>query len=259
MSTMEPTGPVGRQAGVTPDRSHDAHEPLDIAAFAAGDLEGPDRERIRLLVESCGDCRALHADLVAIAGVTRSTPPALPRRTADFRLTDADVARLASPVQRLRAWLAGPRGAMTTPIAAGLATLGIAAILISNVPLSPTVADDAAAPAAAPSDRLTASSPAEAQPLASSDVRGAAGGVDEGDPTTSQASPPTLGPQATDSVKAAPSEPSDEGSVDQYRDGTAELALDADDSASPLLVIGIALLGAAIVVVALRPLARLLR
>jgi hypothetical protein len=263
MSAMEPGGADGRQADVIPASSHDSHEPLDIAAFAAGDLEGPDRDRVRRLVEACGGCRALHADLIAIASATRADPPAVLPRTADFRLTDGDVARLANPLGRLRAWLAGPRGAITTPLAAGLATLGIAAILVSGVPFATTTSDDGGAPAAAPEAQPLASPAAGAQ--ASSDVVGAAGRVeDENDAAAESsahpfwaASPGTIAAPSLE-VKGASPELGDDGTT-QSREGTTALAADATGGPSPMLVLGIVLVGAAVVIVSLRPVARRLR
>jgi hypothetical protein len=112
----------------TPPAAAEEHAAL-VVALDAGDLGGPERVRAETLVASCGGCAALLADLVAIRGAMTSLP--LPPRRRDFRLTDADVARLRpSPWRRLAGWLAGPRSSVR-PLATGLASLGIVGLLLT--------------------------------------------------------------------------------------------------------------------------------
>src|SRR5689334_5837376 len=94
-----------------------------------------------------------------------------PTRTRDFRLTEADAARLRSPWRRWFGPLAKPRFAFVQPVGAALATLGLAGLLVGILPnLAVTTSAPAAAPApvsgttgpggAAPSDTKSAPSPA---------------------------------------------------------------------------------------------------
>jgi hypothetical protein len=141
--------------------SHADHDPLLVAAFAAGDLAPADLERAVLLAYTCSECALLEADLRAIATATAALPKAL--RTRDFSLSARDAARL-----RRRGWrglvgtLAGPRSAALKPLATGLTTLGIAGLLLAALPAmqlggSAAPPPGPAAPAAAPSGAGTGS------------------------------------------------------------------------------------------------------
>ena len=68
---------------------HASHDRLLIAAHAAGDAEGPDRERAKALLGSCAECARLAADLRSVAAALPSA--AVPRRPRDFRLRLAEV------------------------------------------------------------------------------------------------------------------------------------------------------------------------
>ena len=126
-----------------PDRHAAEHAPA-IAALQAGDLAGPERVRAEALLADCPACAALHADLVTLRAAVRAMPA--PPRRRDFRLTDADAARLRpSPWRRLVGWLAAPRSTVR-PLATGLATLGIAGLVLTSLPgLGPGVATPAPA------------------------------------------------------------------------------------------------------------------
>ena len=115
--------------------SHPEHDPTLIARLAAADLAPNDREaaRARALLTDCPDCAELYADLLAIAAATAALPA--PHRTRDFRLTDADAARLRQAGWRgALARLGSPGFAFTRPLATGLATLGIAGLLLATLP-----------------------------------------------------------------------------------------------------------------------------
>ena len=128
--------------------SHDRHDPLLVAALAAGDLAGTDRGQALDLTRSCVDCAVLHDDLIVLARATASTPPPLMSRPRDFQLTPADAARLRpGGWRRLVAAFSGARSGVTRPLGVGLATLGLAGLLIGNVQLS--LGGSAATPAAA--------------------------------------------------------------------------------------------------------------
>jgi hypothetical protein len=112
-----------------PSSSHAEHDPLLVAAYAAGDVAGRELVRAGQLLGTCPDCRRLHADLRALAAAT--TAEHLPVRPTDrdFRLTEREVARLRG----WKRWLSLPRPAVLRPIGLGLATFGLAGILISSL------------------------------------------------------------------------------------------------------------------------------
>ena len=140
--------------------SHDHHDLMLVAALAAGDLAGTDRDQAIALTDSCTDCASIRDDLVAIARATKSVPPPLAARPRDFRLTPSDAARLRpAGWRRLVAALAAPRAAVTRPLGVGLATLGLVGLLVGNVQLGFGSSASAPAPQGA--------APAAAQPAAS--------------------------------------------------------------------------------------------
>src|SRR6476646_6590491 len=107
--------------------SHDDHDLLLVAAFAAGDLTGAERDLARSLTASCGECAALHADLVAIARATATLPPPIASAGRDFRLSPAQAASL-----RRTGWRRLLPASGTSPLTR---PLGVAGLLISNVSL----------------------------------------------------------------------------------------------------------------------------
>jgi hypothetical protein len=149
---------------------HADHDPLLVAAFAAGDLAPADLERAKDLAATCAECALLEADLRAIATATAALPKAL--RTRDFSLSAEDAARL-----RRRSWrrlvgvLAGPRSTALKPLATGLTTLGIAGLLLAALPAiqlggSTAAPTGPAAPVAAPSGADTGSDTSGLAPIA---------------------------------------------------------------------------------------------
>jgi hypothetical protein len=116
--------------------SHDRHDPLLVAALAAGDLAGTDRDHATTLIQTCAECATLHADLIAIARATATVPPPIVTRPRDFRLTPEQAARLRpSGWRRVIGAFASPRLAFTRPLAIGLTTIGLAGLLVTNIPL----------------------------------------------------------------------------------------------------------------------------
>lgn len=114
---------------------HATHDTFLIASLATRDpdLADPAIAAARSQVEACSACAALHADLVAIAAATPTS--AMPTRPRDFRLTDADVARLApSGWRRFLHTIGSPRDAITKPLALGFTTLGIAGLIAASLP-----------------------------------------------------------------------------------------------------------------------------
>jgi hypothetical protein len=122
---------MGHVPDHTPAAAAAEHAAL-IAALDAGDLARIERERAATLAGTCTGCASLLADLAVLRAATAALP-AVPR-TRDYRLTDADVARLGpSAWGRLVGWLGAPRSKVR-PLAGGLATLGIAGLLLSTTP-----------------------------------------------------------------------------------------------------------------------------
>jgi hypothetical protein len=155
--------------------SHADHDPLAIAAHAAGDATGSELDDALALVAACADCAALHHDLRSIAAALPDLPA--PVRTRDFRLTPGQAASLRpAGWRRLLAPLAGPRFAFTGPLGTGLATLGIVGFLAAGAigaPLAGTAAvpGDAAAGTAAGAGNSGAHGRSEASPAAPQEMK----------------------------------------------------------------------------------------
>jgi hypothetical protein len=156
--------------------AHDSHDLLLIAAYAADDAGPADRERAVALIEACAHCADLASDIRSIVAATAALPPLA--RARDFRLTNADAARLRPAGWRraIRA-LAGPRLAFTRPLAAGLTTLGLVGVIVTSVPIgmfsaatggAPTSGGPAAelAPASAAAGQAPGAAGASPQPSA---------------------------------------------------------------------------------------------
>ena len=141
---------------------HRNHDPLVIAAYAAGDADGADLEQARDLVAACDDCAALHHDLRAISAALPATPA--PVRPRDFRLTPEQAAQLRpAGWRRFLAPLAGPRFAFAAPLGGSLAALGIAGILIAGAASTP-IANVTGTGPNAERERAAASAGAQQEP-----------------------------------------------------------------------------------------------
>jgi hypothetical protein len=127
---------------------HAQHDPLLVASLAAGDLAGTDRDRASALIADCADCASLHSDLLAIARATAALPPV--RAPRDFTLSPEQAAALR-PVgwRRLVAAIGGSRPLMSRQLGIGLATIGLAGLLVSTLP-GIQLGSTASAPMAAP-------------------------------------------------------------------------------------------------------------
>ena len=143
---------------------HSLHDPLLVASLAAGDLSGTDRDRATTQVRECADCASLHADLIALARATAALPAAVAPR--DFRLTPDQAASLR-PVgwRRIVAAVGGSRPLMSRQLGIGLATIGLAGLLVSTLPTinlgsaASMPAPEAAQGGAATSQELTGGAP----------------------------------------------------------------------------------------------------
>jgi hypothetical protein len=127
---------------------HAQHDPLLVASLAAGDLVGTDRDHATALIAGCADCASLHSDLLAIARATAALPPV--RAPRDFTLSPEQAAALR-PVgwRRLVAAIGGSRPLMSRQLGIGLATIGLAGLLVSTLP-GIQLGSTASAPMAAP-------------------------------------------------------------------------------------------------------------
>jgi hypothetical protein len=113
--------------------SHAQHDPLLVASLAAGDLAGAERDHATAQIASCADCAELHADLILIARATAALPPAVAPR--DFTLTPEQAAALRpGGWRRLVAAISGSRPLMSRQLGIGLATIGLAGLLVSTLP-----------------------------------------------------------------------------------------------------------------------------
>jgi hypothetical protein len=116
--------------------SHDTHDRLLVAAAAAGDLAGPELAGSETLLATCPDCRALHAELLAIAATTRHLPAPARPPTMDFRITPDRAAELARGGlwRRLLRPFGRPGRGTVRPLAAAFTTLGLAGLMLAALP-----------------------------------------------------------------------------------------------------------------------------
>jgi anti-sigma factor RsiW len=177
----------------TPDvrpTSHDRHDPLLVAALASGDLAATHRVHATQLIETCPDCATLHDDLVAIARATANVPPPITTRPRDFRLSREQAARLRpSGWRRVIAAFGSPQLAFTKPLGVGLATIGLAGLLLANVSLGSLGAMSAAAPMSA-----TGASAGSAESNQSGGTRGLGDAAGAASVAPASAAPVALGP-----------------------------------------------------------------
>jgi hypothetical protein len=240
------------------------HDETLVARLAANDLAPRELEAARAQVADCPACAELLADLRSIASATAQLPA--PRRTRDFRLTEADSARLRPAGWRgLLARLGSPGFAFAKPLAGGLAALGVAGLILASLPsglggsaagpslstIGNPVAGGAetsrlAAPAVGPEvsgeGPLTASSNPIAAPAASAGV----GVTMDGGYSVKDGS---SGPEVAAAPSATAQGAAGDLSVGRDRPATAE-------PPSALLVLSMVLLAAAVVLGGLRLMGR---
>jgi hypothetical protein len=173
LATMpeEPVAVAGRLGNdmTTPANDHATHDPLLIAADLDGTLDARDVGRVGDWLAACADCERLRSDLAALALATRTLPT--PMRPRDFQLTQADAGRRsAGGWRRVLAAIASPRDTFTRPLAVGLTTLGLAGLVIANIPTATLFgvaggAGTAAGPGGAVSSQVELSHPKSGAPL----------------------------------------------------------------------------------------------
>lgn len=114
---------------------HENHDLELVARAAAGDLASGEALAARDLLASCPACGALAVDLRAIAAATRELrsvtgQAAAARAPRDFRLTEADAARLQRrPWLGFRRWASSGRA---RGLGGALATLGLVGLLVAT-------------------------------------------------------------------------------------------------------------------------------
>jgi len=180
--------------------AHETHDLELVARAAAGHLAAGEVIRARDLLSSCEACSMVASDVRAIAAATRELGSATSRLAPapaprDFRLTDADAARL-----RRRGFLGLGRFVAADPgrsraFGGALAALGLVGLLVSTgmpsllAGAGGSAASDtiggAAAPAPASLPKATGSVAAELAPAAT-----AAGDLAAGSGPAREAAPP---------------------------------------------------------------------
>src|ERR1035437_1084738 len=120
---MDRTSPANR----TGRAGHAAHDELLITRLFGGDVDEGERARAIDLMTDCRECTTLFADLGAIAEATAAMP--VPARARDFRLTEADAARLS----RKRRWLPAIFGpGLRRSLGGSLAALGLVGVTLTG-------------------------------------------------------------------------------------------------------------------------------
>jgi hypothetical protein len=136
-ATGEPGTAAARLGGVMTDpftpSDHALHDTMLVASLADHSLATSERAAADALVAACGPCADIHADLLALRAATRAMPT--PPRPNDYTLTARDAQRLRSGGwRRFVAILGTSRDALSRPLAIGLTTLGLAGLLVANIP-----------------------------------------------------------------------------------------------------------------------------
>jgi hypothetical protein len=211
---------------------HAQHDQLLVASLAAGELAGADRDYANAQIATCPDCAELHADLILIARATAALPPAVAPR--DFTLSPKQAAALR-PVgwRRLVAALSRSRPLMSRQLGFGLATIGLAGLLVSALPSMQLGDNSAAAPAARPAAGAPVDGSSSGGGETSTDADAGSGGLVGVAGEASSAPPARLSAvsSAAASAPAAAPEPSRSSADGVY--GTAKGA-----SATPETVAG---------------------
>jgi hypothetical protein len=154
---------------------HSQHDLLAVAALADRGATGEEADRARAQIEACGECAALHTDLVSLAGAARQLPPI--ERPRDFQLRPVDAQRLGpNLIRRLFGSFGTARDGFSRPLAAGLTTLGLAGLMLGILPGAIPLGG-AAGGAAATSAPAEVERPMEAPAAPSAPAAGPAAGA----------------------------------------------------------------------------------
>ena len=158
----------------TASHEHAGHDRLLIAALAAGDAVGRERETAQGLISTCDACQLLHDDLRSITASIRALAPVSVAVDRDFRLTAADARRLTRGgwFGRLVRPFGEVRRSAIQPAAGALIALGLAVIVLSG----PSLMLFGGASGAPPEEALSPSRGSSVQDLASPAASGAGAG-----------------------------------------------------------------------------------
>jgi hypothetical protein len=121
----------------TDTTAHSAHDLTLISSLADRDaaeaFRAEELTAARAQLDGCSECAAAHRDLLDLmAGMRSSAAPSRPR---DFRLTPDDAARLQpGGIRGFLRTIGSARDGLTRPLAVGLTTLGLVAVLVGSVP-----------------------------------------------------------------------------------------------------------------------------
>jgi hypothetical protein len=253
---------------------HEQHDPMLVVSLASGDLATADRDyaTAQSLVAGRTDCARLHDDVLAIASATKALPPAA--RTRDFRISNEQAAKLRpAGVRGVLARLTAPGGLFSRQLGVGLATLGVAGLLIGslgsiNLGMAGAAPAPAASMAASAPEYVMQASPAAASGGSYSGFAAGAGAAASQRPEVDTAgSPPADAARRNVSNAGAGASsapvasqlplpaPVDEG-AEQPLVATGPPDLTSTGGPSPLIIVSIALLVAGAVVLVARQVSR---
>jgi len=159
---------VNVQNGRSLTRSeHRRHDRLLVTRFAMGDAYPSERDEAGSLVEKCGECAALAADVKVIA-TSMSRLPVAPR-TRDFMITAEQAERLrGGRVSRWLRSLGTPGWAMLRPVAGVALSIGLVmAVVGAGIPgMQPAfqMSEDVTTQAGAPSNQVPPAATPESGP-----------------------------------------------------------------------------------------------
>ncbi len=137
-----------------PSADHQLHDRLLVVRFAADDVHPPEAAAARAQIASCPDCAALVGEIRFVALATSQSPA--PRRTRDFRLTQAQAERLrGSFFERLLRRLAAPNMGVLQPLAGAAVAVGLVLVIV-GVGVPRTTGTAAPLPAATTQDTVSA-------------------------------------------------------------------------------------------------------
>jgi len=205
---------------------HAAHDRMAVAAYAAGDATGPGLTAATALVVTCPECASLHRDLRAIAAALPAT--AAPLRPRDFRITPGQAATLRpAGWRRILAPFAGPGFAFAGPLGSGLATLGLAGILVAGAAGLPLGGASSASAPVAGGGEVQATAPALAPGIPGPESSPTSRQMNVADPSPASVGPeivmtqasPKIAPPAGAGATTAPGATNASGGGDTWNTG----------------------------------------
>jgi hypothetical protein len=244
---------VSTQAPPTP---HAGHDLLLVASVVDRNPTAADRLAAERQIAGCPSCAELAADLRAIALATAALPAV--ERTRDFTLRPEDAARLQpGGWRRIAAAFGAARLEVLRPLGAGLATLGLAGLLLATLPaIQLPIGSSGSASGQAPRDAASDYSASGGVPAAAAAPSAAASsgpvGIsgDGGAPPTAavrgpyaSGAPPVFGTERSPELAAGPiasAAPSDAGK--QASGPLAQGEPTPPGSPSPLFAVSVALI-----------------